>query len=413
MAFFIPFMGALGSQAWLSARNIFGAQKTTNATSTDNASTYHDPWDDSPIGISDSDRPTGATMTSASDHGANNDTCEAKNQSKDPRMTHIGADIRAFKSDDSKVTTDRKGATSNSDDNIEDEMILDCITVKPGSTDSDIDTTSSSPTDDKLSAGSPTRRKWVGPIPAYLFDSDIFPAPAEHESVAGSPKKRKLVAPMAASLFDEIHSPSPTKRRIFRSPRSAATNSSFNTPFNTPPRTSTMTTEKVDPENDTPTRSPIRLRLASPTQMAVYNSRLDPPAPQSTNEKLESTDEEKEKTERPRPSREGIINKRLQRWDNRRRENRRTSDKTGADLSTVDKKGLLDTWENQKLSTPKRKRLAKCNWVRYRISELDVLMPSGDWVDGPVPRLVLTDPEGRHYELEDAKFPTQMGLPQI
>ncbi|KAK1782008.1 hypothetical protein QBC45DRAFT_448703 [Copromyces sp. CBS 386.78] len=401
MAFFIPFMGALGSQALLSARNIFGAQNTTNATSTDNASTYHDPWDDSSIETLDSDKPPGATMTSEKEHCANSATGAAKEEKEDAKMTHIGADISASKSDESKVTTDRKRASSNSDDNTEDEMILDCITVKPGPTGSDIDATSSLLTDDKLSAGSPMRRKWAGPVPAYLFDSDISPAPAEHESVAGSPKKRKLVAPMAASLFDEIHSPSPTKRRIFRSPPSAATNSSFNTPFNTPPRTSTMATENVDPEKDTPTRSPIRLRLTSPTQMAVYKSRLD------------RATSEKEKTERPRPSKEGIMNKRLQRWDNRRRKNRRTSDKTWADLSTVDKKGLLDTWENQKLSTPRRKRLAECNWVRYRIPELDVLMPSGDWVDGPVPRLVLTDPEGRHYELEDAKFPTQMGLPEI
>ncbi|KAA8628039.1 hypothetical protein SMACR_00587 [Sordaria macrospora] len=93
-------------------------------------------------------------------------------------------------------------SSSPPDDKIDDEMILDCITVKPKPSHSYTDMTSSPP-DDKPAAGSPvstTRRKWAGPIPAYLFDSDTPPAPAEHEPVASSPKKRKLVAPMAGSL---------------------------------------------------------------------------------------------------------------------------------------------------------------------------------------------------------------------
>lgn len=99
-----------------------------------------------------------------------------------------------------------------------------------------------------------------------------------------------------------------------------------------------------------------------------------------------------------------------------RRARRRSSDKTWEDLSTIDNKGFLDTFDNQKLTTPGRRKSAKtlpqCSWVRYRIPELTLLMP-GDWATGPVPKLVLTDPEGRHYELEDARHPTQRALPQI
>ena len=250
MDLFLPFLGVFRSHALLSARNIFVGEQTASATSPESARTYCAPWSDPSLESSDSDRPPSATMTSANKHGANGNTGAEKKEKKDRRMTHVGADISAFRSDESKVRTDRKGTTVKSDDKIDDEMILDCITVKPKPSHSDIDMTSSSPPDDKIddemildcitvkpkpshsytdmtssppddkpAAGSPvstTRRKWAGPIPAYLFDSDTPPAPAEHEPVASSPKKRKLVAPMAGSLFDEIHSPCPTKRRVFR-----------------------------------------------------------------------------------------------------------------------------------------------------------------------------------------------------
>lgn len=201
-------MGVLGSQALLSARNILGAEQSTKTTSTESASTYQDPWSDSSIGSSESDKPAGSTMTSEKERCANSDTGAVKKEKKDPKTTHIGADVSASKSDESKVTTDRKLATGNSDD----EMILDCITVNPDPSDFDSDL-SSSPTYEPI-AGSPSmRRKWAGPVKASLYDTPS--SPADYEPVAGSPKKRNWAAPMAASLFDEIHSPSP-KRRLIR-----------------------------------------------------------------------------------------------------------------------------------------------------------------------------------------------------
>lgn len=219
MDFFLPFLGVFGSHALLSARNIFVGEQTASATSPESASTYCDPWSDPSTESSDSDKPSGAAMTSANKHGASGGTGTTKKQNKDHRTTHLSADISAFRPDQSKVRTDRKRATGSSDDKTDDEMMVDCITVKPKPSHSNSDITSSSPPNDKPAAGSPVstmRRNWAGPIPAYLFDSDAPPVPAEYEPVASSPKKRKWAGPMAGSLFDEVHSPSPTKRRVFR-----------------------------------------------------------------------------------------------------------------------------------------------------------------------------------------------------
>ncbi|KAK3356078.1 hypothetical protein B0H65DRAFT_413551 [Neurospora tetraspora] len=372
MDFFLPFMGVLGSQALLSARNILGAEQSTKTTSTESASTYQDPWSDSSIGSSESDKPAGSTMTSEKERCANSDTGAVKKEKKDPKTTHIGADVSASKSDESKVTTDRKLATGNSDD----EMILDCITVNPDP--SDFDTS--------------------------LYDTPS--SPADYEPVAGSPKKRNWAAPMAASLFDEIHSPSP-KRRLIRSP--PTTDSSFNTAFNNPPR-NIISTENVDPQADTQTPSPskIRLRLTCPTPMAVFNrvNRTSDYEPEVSNNSVggapELTDENME-----RPKAGESVDK-TPKAPPRRRIRQRISDKSWAELNVVDKKGFLDTWANKR--TPPRRKLQECKWVRYPKPEGYVPTPGEDpWV----PRLVLTDPAGWHYSLEDLRFPTQRALPGI
>ncbi|CCC06373.1 unnamed protein product [Sordaria macrospora k-hell] len=233
-------------------------------------------------------------------------------------------------------------SSSPPDDKIDDEMILDCITVKPKPSHSYTDMTSSLPTQTWLLAAQSAPREGSG--------RDRFPPIF---LTATLPPRQPSTNPLLAAQEEEVGG---TDGRISEP---EASNKSV--------------------EAETPPSKPTN-----------------------------------EKTDRPRPSKEGIANKRIQRSENRRGKSRRTSDKTWADLSTVDnKKGLLDTFENQRLATPgRRKQLSECNWVRYRLSALNVLM-LGDWAIGPVPRLVLTDPEGRHYELEDARFPTQRGLPDI
>lgn len=89
--------------------------------------------------------------------------------------------------------------------------------------------------------------------------------------------------------------------------------------------------------------------------------------------------------------------------------------RTWADLSLVDDKGLLDTFTNQKnnssTGTP-RKRLPRCKWVKLREPELNVLMPA--W-KGSMPKLILTDPEGRYWTLDDKRIQilVQRALPEL
>ena len=161
---------------------------------------------------SDSIEPPTTTKTSDEENCAKHHKGMAKKQNGDHSMMHIGADISAYKSDETKVRTDKKGAISKPNKN-DDEMILDRITVKPTAVDVHVDITSSSPSGNNLAAGnkvSPKNKKMAG-----LIGSDIPPSPPDYTPV-DSGLKRKLAASMAGSLFDEIHSPSPTKRRIFR-----------------------------------------------------------------------------------------------------------------------------------------------------------------------------------------------------
>ncbi|KAK3497909.1 uncharacterized protein B0T23DRAFT_438908 [Neurospora hispaniola] len=371
MDFFLPFIGALGSQALLSARNIFGAGEATKLTPTESVSTYQDPWSESSIESSGCDKPAGASTMSEKKDCTNDDTSAAKKQNKDPRMTHIGADVGASKSDESKVSTDKNSPTANSND----EMILDCISVQSH------------------------------------FDVDFTSSPTDSQPISGSPKKRKWEESVATSLFDVLHSPSPKKRLIRRYfglqsrlpfPPATARGISFNTA--TPPRKTTIP-EHVELQTDTPTPSKIRLRLTSPVQMAVYNSRVarTPGAPD-----MGLTDKDMEK-EKEKPKAEESIDKRPKPQTPRRRIRQRTSQKTWDELSVVDHRGLLNTRANQRNSTgTPRRKLQQCKWVRYREPEINVLMP--DAVDGRVPRLVLTDPEGRHYSLEDMRFSMQSAL---
>lgn len=147
MDFFLPFIGVLGSQALLSARNIFGAGEATKPTPTENVSTYQDPWSESSIESSGCDKPVVASTTSEKKDCTNDDTRAAKKQNKDPRMTHIGADVSASRSDESKVSTDKNPLTANSDD----EMILDCVALQSHF----VIGITSSPTDNQLVSGSP------------------------------------------------------------------------------------------------------------------------------------------------------------------------------------------------------------------------------------------------------------------
>ncbi|EGO51856.1 hypothetical protein NEUTE1DRAFT_104881 [Neurospora tetrasperma FGSC 2508] len=385
MDFFLPFIGVLGSQALLSARNIFGAGEATKPTPTENVSTYQDPWSESSIESSECDKPVSASTTSEKKDCTNDDTSATKKQNKDPRMTHVGADVSASKSDESKVSTDKNPPTANSDD----EMILDCVTLQSH------------------------------------FVIGITSSPTDNQLVSGSPKKRKWEESVATSLFDVLHSPSPKKRLIRRyfgpqsrpplcvkkrplthfsfSPPATAKGISFNTP--TPPRKTTIP-ENVDVQADTPTPSKIRLRLTSPIQMAVYNSRVAR-TPGVLDMELTDKDMEKEK-----PKAEESIEKRPKTQTPRRRIRQRTSHKTWDELSVVDHRGLLNTRANQRNSTgTPRRKLQQCKWVRYREPEINVLMP--DAVDGRVPRLVLTDPEGRHYSLEDMRFSMQGALSRV
>lgn len=176
MDFFLPLIGVLGSQALLSARNIFGTKETTKPTSTESVSTYQDPWSESSIESPGCDKPAGASTTSQKKDCANDNTSAVKKQNKDSNMTHIGADVSASKSDESKVSTDNNSPTVNSDK----EMILDCVTLQSH------------------------------------FVSGITSSPTDNQLVSGSPKKRKWEEPVATSLFDVLHSPSPKKRLIRR-----------------------------------------------------------------------------------------------------------------------------------------------------------------------------------------------------
>ncbi|EGZ76314.1 hypothetical protein NEUTE2DRAFT_122962 [Neurospora tetrasperma FGSC 2509] len=349
MDLFLPFIGVLGSQALLSARNIFGAGEATKPTPTENVSTYQDPWSESSIESSGCDKPVVASTMSEKKDCTNDDTSAAKKQNKDPRMTHIGADVSASKSDESKVSTDRNSPTVNSDD----EMILDCISVQSH------------------------------------FDVDFTSSPTDNQPITSSLKKRKWEESVGTSLFDVIHSPSP-KKRLIRSPPATARGISFNTP--TPPRNPTAT-QNVDLQADTPTPSKIRLRLTSPVQMAepeVSNSSVgDAPDMGLTDKNMEK---EKEK-----PKAGENIDKRPKPQTPRRRIRQRTSHNLGR----------AKAHQRHSTGTPRRK-LQQCKWVRYREPEINVLMP--DVVDGRVPRLVLTDPEGRHYSLEDMRFSMQRAL---
>ncbi|KAK3495804.1 hypothetical protein B0T13DRAFT_401315 [Neurospora crassa] len=384
MDLFLPFIGVLGSQALLSARNIFGAGQTTKPTSTESVSTYQDPWSESSIESSGCDKPVVASTTIEKKDCANDDTSAMKKQNKDPRMTHIGADGSASKSDESKVSTDKNPPTASSDD----EMILDCITVQSH------------------------------------FVIGITSSPTDNQPITSSLKQRKWEESVGTYLFDVLHSLSPKKRLVRRYfglqsrlpfPPATVQGMSFNTA--TPPRNTTAT-QNVDVQADTPTPSKIRLRLTSPVQMAVYNSRVartPSSEPEVSNSSvggapdmgLTDRDNEKEK-----PKAEESVDQRPKTQPIRRRIRQRTSQKTWDDLSVVDHRGLLDTKANQQNSTgTPRRKLQQCKWVRYREPEINVLMPSA--VEGRVPRLVLTDPEGRHYSLEDMRFSMQMALSRV
>ncbi|EAA34763.2 hypothetical protein GE21DRAFT_2428 [Neurospora crassa] len=375
MDFFLPFIGVLGSQALLSARNIFGAGQTTKPTSTESVSTYQDPWSESSIESSGCDKPVVASTTSEKKDCANDDTSAVKKQNKDPRMTHIGADVSASKSDESKVSTDKNPPTANSDD----EMILDCITVQSH------------------------------------FVIGITSSPTDNQPITSSLKKRKWEESVRTSLFDVLHSPSPKKRLTRSPPATTARGISFNT--RTPLRNTTAT-KTDDHLADTPTPSKIRLRLTSPVQMAVYNSkvaRTPSSEPEVSNSSvggapdMEWTEKDMAK-KKEKPKAGESVDQRPKTQTPRHRIRQRTSQKTWDDLSVVDHRGLLDTKANQQNSTgTPRRKLQQCKWVRYREPEINVLMPDA-MVNGRVPRLVLTDPEGRHYSLEDMRFSMQMAL---
>ncbi|KAK3395809.1 hypothetical protein B0T20DRAFT_482155 [Sordaria brevicollis] len=449
--------------------NSTSTTKTTSKSSTKSASsTYQDPWSDdvdessSLHGSSDSNnKPADISPTSDSKSEKKKRRADGDNgiatKDKKHKATHTstGEDASANKSDHRKVKNDRKQlALVDSADEIILLRITSPVQPKRNPLDLALDFKSSR-IDNRTSAGKLGKRKWAGSASALGYHSSSS-APVHSELVDDTPsKKRKTEGEMAGSLFDEVRSPG--NRRVVRSPPTAGTTPatpgfSFNTPPRTPPST---TTQHVDTPTSTPSTTPSQIRLRPATnlkQQAVLNrlaaraasgtppkstTAVDSPKPapatpattttppkpapisiKTSTPPLPILKSKSQKTSTP-PSRESRRH---------RRHHLRPKNQTWSDISLVDDKGLLDTFSNRSdrknqnaqaaalsTGTPRKGGLSRCTWVKIREPVLEVLMPSSPGDEGKggkegkvVPRLILTDTEGRCWRLEEGRSRSQV-----